>query len=198
MSFNLIEYYKALNGESSLSNDTWHINYDKRHAFRVYSDVEGYDPSAEGMLLPPTGETTESITIFSDKSGQKLNNTTIITDSEGDETVKLELGDRIVTIVMDQSGSMTWNDNGKFRYDIAKDLVEKIDINYPGDIKYNLIDYGSKFISVLLFGVVEETGINPYDIDSLNVMFQADDDANYDGIRVVRKTTGYPTSLMIV
>lgn len=194
MSFDLIEYYKALNGESSLSNNTWHINYDKRHAFRVYSGVEGYNPSVEGMSLPPSEETTETIDIFSDKLGQKLNNTAIVIDSDGNETVELELGDRIVTIVMDQSGSMTWNDNGKFRYDIAKDLVEKIDINYPGDIKYNLIDYDSKFINVLLFGVVEETGINPYDIDSLNAMFQADEDANYDGIRVVRNTADYPTS----
>ncbi len=196
MSFDLIEYYKALNGESSLSNDTWHINYDKRHAFRMYSDVEGYNPSTESMSLPPSEETTEAISIFSDKLGQKFDNTTIVTDSDGDEKVELELGDRIVTIVMDQSGSMTWNDNGKFRYDIAKDLVDKIDINYPGDIKYNLIDYGSKFINVLLFGVIEEAGINPYDVDSLNAMFQADEDANYDGIRVVRKIGGYPNSAL--
>ena len=59
----------------------------------------------------------------------KINNTKIVTDSGGNESVELELADRIVTIVMDQSGSMTWNDNEKFRHEIAQDLVEKIDIN---------------------------------------------------------------------
>ncbi len=194
MSFNLIEYYKALNGESSLSNDTWHINYDKRHAFRVYSDVDGFNPSTNSMYLPPAEETTETISTFSDKSGQKINNTKIVIDGDGTESIELELADRIVTIVMDQSGSMTWNDDGKFRHEIAQDLVDKIDINYPGDIRYNLIDYGAKFINVLLYGLIEEDGINPYDIDSLNAMFLADENANYDGIRVLRNDTAYPSS----
>ena len=194
MSFNLIEYYKALNGESSLSSGTWHINYDKRHAFRVFSDMDGYNPSIGGMSLPPTIESIESISTFSDKLGQKLNNTRVATDENGNETVELELADRIVTIVMDQSGSMTWNDSNKSRYNIAQDLIEKIGINYPGDVRYNLINYGSKFINVLLFGVISEEGINPYDINSLAAMFQADDNANYDGIRVVRNTNTYPSS----
>jgi len=194
MSFDLIEYYKALNGESSLSNDTWHINYDRRHTFRVYSDADGYNPSAGGMYLPPTPETTSDVTTFSDKSGQKFNNTTIVTDANGNESVELELADRIVTVVMDQSGSMTWNDNGKFRHSVAQDLIDKIDINYPGNISYNLVDYGAKFINVLLFGIIEEDGTNPYDVNSLNAMFQADENANYDGIRVVRRTDRYPTS----
>ncbi len=194
MSFNLIEYYKALNGESSLSNSTWHINYDKRHAFKVHSSVDGYNPSAGGMYLPPTDETTEDVVTFSDKSGQKINNTKIVTDANGVETVELELADRVVAIVIDQSGSMTWNDTGQFRHDIAQDLVNKIDFNYPGNISYDLIDYGAKFINVLLFGIIDEGDVNPYDINSLAAMFQADENANYDGIRVVRSTEGYPTS----
>jgi len=161
--------------------------------FQVYSSVDGYNPSAGGMYLPPTDESTEDITTFSDKSGQKINNTKIVTDINGNESVTLELADRIVTVVLDQSGSMTWNDNGRFRHAIAQEIVDKIDISYPGDVSYNLIDYGAKFINVLLFGIIDEGGVNPYDVNSLNAMFQADENANYDGIRVVRNSTGYPS-----
>jgi len=36
-----LDYYKARIGDSDLEEDKWYINYNKRHAFKIYSD---YDP----------------------------------------------------------------------------------------------------------------------------------------------------------
>jgi hypothetical protein len=194
MSFNLSDYYKALNGESTETSGIWHINHEKRHAYRISSDFDAIDEHNKKINLPPSEAETEIINFFSDKLGQKLKNTKITDNGDGTESIDLELGDRIVTIVMDQSGSMTWNDNNKFRHDVVTDLVNKIEINYPGSVAYNLIEYGSDIIDVLFFGVVENDAFDPNSIDSLSTMITADDEANYDGMRIIRNDDHYPTS----
>jgi len=197
MPFDLIEYYKIINGESDESSGVWHINYDKRHAYVVSSDLDATDGSNdERISLPPAPSKTEVIELFSDKLGQKLTNTKITTNEDGTEKIDLELGDRIVTLVVDQSGSMAWNDNNNFRHDIATDLINKIEINYPGKITYNLIEYGADIINVLFFGIVENDDFNPNDVSTLSTMIKSDDKANYDGMRVVRNDDHYPTSVL--
>ncbi len=184
---NLIDYYKAINGTSSLESGVWHTNFDKRHALKVYSDLEAVDEHSDTMVLSSTPSLTESIDVFSEKLGQKLNNTKITTQGDGSEIVELELDDRVVTFIIDQSGSMSWSDNGNFRHVIAQDIADKIQNNYPGDIKYNLLEFGSKFVNVVLFGVIEES----MDADDPNVVENAltiDSDENFRGIRVVRTT----------
>ena len=151
---------------------------------------------AKKITLPPSAQQAEIINFFSDKLGQKLKNTKIVDNGDGTENVELELENKIITIIMDQSGSMTWNDPNNFRHDIVTDLINKIDINYPGDITYNLIEYGADIVNVLFFGVIEKDGFNPNDINSLSKMIKADDEANYDGMRVVRNETHYPTSIL--
>ncbi len=151
---------------------------------------------AKKITLTPSEKQTDIINFFSDKLGQKLINTKVVDNGDGTKSVELELAGKIVTIVMDQSGSMTWNDNNNFRNEIATDLVNKIDINYPGDIFYNLIEYGADIIDVLFFGIEERDGFDPNDVDSLASMVTADDEANYDGMRVVRNVDHYPTTIL--
>lgn len=194
MSFNLLDYYKALNGESVETSDIWHINHEKRHAYKISSDFDAVDDHNKKINLPPSEAETELINLFSDKLGQKLKNTKITDNGDGTESVDLELEDRIVTIVMDQSGSMTWNDNNNFRHDIVTDLVNKIEINYPGNITYNLVEYGADIINVLFFGITENDAFDPNSVDSLSTMIKSDDKANYDGMRVIRNDDHYPTS----
>jgi hypothetical protein len=35
-----ITYYKAKSGDSELDEDTWYINTNKKHAFKIYSDFD--------------------------------------------------------------------------------------------------------------------------------------------------------------
>ncbi len=194
MSFNLLEYYKALNGESTESSGAWHVNYNKRHAYNISSDFDAVDEHNKKINLPPSESKTELINMFSNKLGQKLKNTIITDNKDGIESIDLELEDRIVTIIMDQSGSMTWNDNNNFRHDVVIDLINKIEINYPGNITYNLIKYGADIINVLFFGIIESDDFDPNDVSSLSKMIKADDKANYDGMRIIRNEDNYPTS----
>jgi len=194
MSFNLSEYYKALNGESTETSGVWHVNKDKSHSYKISSDFDALGASNDSIILPPTDAETELINIFSDKLGQKLKNTKITNNGDGTESIDLELEGRIVTIVVDQSGSMTWNDHNNFRYDIVEDLINKIEINYPGDITYNLIKYGADIINVLFFGIIENDSFDPNSVDSLSTMIKSDDKANYDGMRIVRNDDHFPTS----
>lgn len=196
--FTTLEYYQILNRESSLTPNKWYISPNKQHPFKIYSDFDalGGHAGESKISVPPSSAEEDIINLFSDKLGQKIENTKIVTNLNGTERIELELEDRIVTIITDQSGSMTWNDNNNFRHDIASDLINKISINYPGTVFYNLIEYGADIVNVLFFGVIESDDFDPNDIDSLSKMIKADDKANYDGIRIIRNEDHYPNSVV--
>jgi hypothetical protein len=193
MVFTLRDYYEALNGESSLARDTWHVNYDKRHVFKISSDQDVLDGSNDAITLAPSSEETLLVQKFSDQTGQKVKNTKIVSQDDGTEEIQLELEDRIITIVMDQSGSMTWSDSGNLRHQVAEELISKIAENYPGDVSYNLVTFGGTLVNVLFFGLIEEEGVDVTDLDSVASLILADEDANFAGVRVMRSTTGYPS-----
>ena len=65
--------------------------------------------------------------------------------------LQLELEDRLLTIILDESGSMTWNDYGGDRYIYLKRLLTKLNATYPGSIKANLISFGGSLIQTNLF-----------------------------------------------
>jgi len=110
----------------TLIKNIWNINYDKRHALKISSDYDAIDEHSDTVIVPPTNSLTENVNTFSEKLGQKLNKTKITTQDDGSEIVELELDDRIVTFIIDQSGSMSWNDINKKRYAIAQDIADKI------------------------------------------------------------------------
>ena len=203
MSFNSKDYYDAKSGESNLEKGKWHIDEDRRYAFKVSSDFDPLqgDPSANpseesAIFMPEVPETTKVVEHFSSSLNQKIKNVNI-NDIGGDkEEVELELGDRILSLVIDQSGSMTWNDKDGFRHDMASELINVVSDNYPGVVKYNLVEYGAIIVETLFFGVVVADGKNLNSIDSISALHFADSDAKYSGIRVVRNEDHPPTSVI--
>jgi hypothetical protein len=193
MVFSVKDYYDTLNGESDITRDVWNVNYDKRHVFKVYSDREAIDEHVDDFILPPSSAETDLVNVFSNKLNQKIKNTKIVSNLDGTESVELELEDRLITVIVDNSGSQTWTDNGGFRYSIVRELVNSIESNYPGHIYYNLIAFGGALVNVLFFGLIEEDGIDTTDFDSVAKLILADNDANFAGIRVMRSTSNYPS-----
>jgi len=95
-----------------------------------------------------------------------------------DAKVKLALDSRVLAFLVDQSGSLTWNDYDGSRFDLVRQFASDLNNIYPGVLHYALASYGSKIIDTLeLERVTEGT-------DSL-----------YGGTyRIVRKTSGYPVT----
>lgn len=192
MSYSLKQYYEALNGESSFVSETWYVNNDARHLFRVYSDFDCLDETNKKMIVTPTSPETLTQEVFSTTLNQKINSTSIIDENDGTERVELELDDRIITFIIDKSGSATWNDPNGYRYTLSKELISQIENNYPGNIFYNLVTYGSLYVDVLLFAV-KESDLESYDYSSAAQLSLISDDSNFAGIRVRRKIGDYPS-----
>ena len=194
-------YYQAANGISSLSPGQWYVNKEKKHAFKIASD---YDTVLDGKLVPePATPASEIITNFSNGTAGptgsptwevELDNTKITTDSGGTEQIELNLPDRILTLLMDQSGSMSWNDSGGLRHTISRRLVERVDATYPGTINYNLVQFGGEPVNVTLFGTLDTVSLDGNDVQTVTASFFEDEENNFAGIRVVRKEGSYPTS----
>tara|TARA_Y100000310_G_scaffold57488_2_gene52686 strand:+ start:14241 stop:20195 length:5955 start_codon:yes stop_codon:yes gene_type:complete len=190
-----IEYYKAVNTESSLQQGIWNVNTSKRHAFKIFSDRDILEEHEEKILIPPVTQETSSIVTFSSQIDKIFKDTKIVVDDSGSESVVLTLDNRVVTIILDQSGSMTWNDNNKFRHTLASEIVEKIDENYPGEIKYNILDYGGVLVDLLFFAVIDDGSVDVSDLNTLTKLLFADRDANFAGVRVIRNPDRYPESV---
>lgn len=116
----------------------------------------------------------------------------------GTNSLILELEDRLITVILDESGSMTWNDNSRDRYIYLRRLLEKLDNTYPGTITANLIGFGGVPTATKLFlAESNETNLqtdttNTVEFNSfLQSRFQ---DSVYDfaGVRIVRRTDRFP------
>jgi len=188
MSLTNKDFNEIISGSSELEKDIWYKDSEKKYLFSVFSDSENdiIDTVNKKIILTPNSESSLNVSTFSDKNIINSTNIKIEENEYGEEYIKLELDDRIVTIIIDQSGSMTWNDSNGTRHVIAKNLVESINNSYPGNIKYNLIKYGSKYIDTLLFGLIDENITDINSINDLNSLYFSDSQSDFSKIRVVR------------
>ncbi|MFA5758833.1 MAG: VWA domain-containing protein, partial [Clostridia bacterium] len=188
MSLTNKDFNEIVSGVSELEKGIWHKDSYKKYLFSVFSDSENdiVDTVNNKIILTPNDESSLNVATFSDKNIISSTNIKIEENEYGEEYLKLELEDRIVTIIIDQSGSMTWNDANGSRHVIAKNLVESINSSYPGDIKYNLLKYGSKYINTLFFGLIDENISDINSIDDLNDLYFSDSNSDFSKIRIVR------------
>lgn len=63
----------------------------------------------------------------------------------------LNLEKRLLNIILDQSGSMTWNDAGADRFTFLSRMLTKLDNAYPGQINVNLIGFGGTLTATTMF-----------------------------------------------
>ncbi len=110
-------------------------------------------------------------------------------------SLTLQLENRLLTIILDESGSMTWNDQHEDRYTYIKRLLSKLDSTYPGAIKANLIGFGGSLTDTNLF--IAQSGSGSLSDEGLSFEQQLSSsfqDSVYDfaGVRVVRRTDRFP------
>jgi len=148
-------FYPAL-----LSTDggaSWTSSSSRRFAFLAYSHLanatDAYDQSSSVL---PGGTTVVLDNTQAEWQQGILNNV----DALVDNTVVLTIGNLAITFVVDQSGSMGWNDPSGTRFDFAKALIDDIEATLPtGDsATYSLVTFSSMPIDDLL---IYQTGQNP-------------------------------------
>tara|TARA_B100000614_G_scaffold262895_1_gene299678 strand:+ start:24094 stop:33870 length:9777 start_codon:yes stop_codon:yes gene_type:complete len=162
-------------------------------AIRVWEFRDALDSSACVLTTPDSDEFTFRQQTFDDAIIEPIfRNTSITNEEEDSNEVQLDLPDRIVTLLVDQSGSMTWNDSGGLRHDLARRLVNRLDATYPGDVYFNIFSFESTPIRVNFFAVIESDDVNTNDTSDVADSYFADQESGYAGIRVVRKASSYP------
>ena len=193
--FDMLSYYQSLRedfgSEILFVEGEWNVNFEKIHAFSVSKDVDRLDKKEEKISIEPITETNLTIDNFSSQNNLELFRTKIIDVGEA-ENVELDLNRRIITIVMDQSGSMTWNDNSGTRHNISQQMIEDINNRYPGVINYNIIKYEGLPVKIIFFGSVEDTDVSSVTVNSLSSFHFGDEEAGFAGTRVVRKLGSFP------
>jgi hypothetical protein len=105
------------------------------------------------------------------------------TDVTVGDTVAINFGNFVVTIVVDQSGSMTWNDANGVRFDFLKNFIADIDTklgDYSPDsvVSYSILKFRGRRIGNLTIGL-QGTVVEGFE---------------FDGVRVYRSTEAYPST----
>ncbi len=112
-------------------------------------------------------------------------------------SLALELEDRLITLVLDESGSMTWNDVNADRHTYLRRLITKLRDTYPGTMTANLVSFGGTLItSELLITKASSDFLSSGEGQNLNQLLQETfQDSVYDfaGVRVVRRTDRFPS-----
>jgi len=208
-------YYQAASGGSTLTQTVWHMNDNKKHAFIIYGDRDPQtkcgdaqsSPTVPDALTPQSAEQVTSVisnfsSHFSDDPRdpfffrtQVVDDLSAVPGGDGQpERVELDLDAHVLSILLDQSGSMSWNDDKGLRHTVARRLVNRLASTYPGDISFNLVSFGGEPVDVTLFGVLDSTEITGNDVQKVNAAFFQDDESNFAGVRVLRKRGSFPTS----
>jgi len=158
-----------------------------RMAVRVYAASSSSDACIQ---TSPAIQKAITITDFDNPSLKpKFTNTASV-----DGGLALNLPERTVVFVIDQSGSMSWSDKSKTRYDVASNILSAIDNAYPGRVNSVISTFQSDPIKVEWFAVTEEqisTPSNP--VIAKGGAFK-DEGTDFYGVQVVRRYDRYPVS----
>lgn len=206
----ILNYYSIFNDSSGISKNNWYISYDKRHALKIYSDflpvsqdeVIKYDIDEYGnpyideynssLIVAANTESELTINSFSNFD-ISLKNAKIVSDEYGSEKITINNPNRIVSLIMDNSGSMSWNDQSGDRYDIAKRFIDKISHTMydPASAIFNISSFGGKKAHFMPSAHVVDS--DAYKKDEPSDLF-ANMSKNVYGVRLVRKIDSYPSS----
>jgi len=115
-------------------------------------------------------------------------------NTDGGVGVRLELPQRVVGILMDQSGSMSWNDPDNTRFSIANDIVDRFQGGYPGDVSFAISSFSGVPINIDWFAALEKDVDNAGNPSSAQAVYSLSSSHNFSGVQIVRKAGSVPSS----
>ena len=164
-----------------------------KYAIRYYSNFDSIDVINEKIITPSAVEVNKTINKFDAISlDPNFVQTEAVSVTEETNKVTLSLPDRLVTVIIDQSGSQTWNDRNGERFNLTEQMLTRLNSSYPGELKYNLLSFGATPIKINFFAVVESDTVDTSTEASTANAFFFDQESNFAGVRVIRSEFGYP------
>lgn len=145
---------------SSDSGATWIEHTDVVRLIRI---AKSYNPfsvlCSEGVLRSSVAD--EAVVAISDfKDPQRdggatysgSHHGTVVDESDVDQSVVISSKKLIASIVVDNSGSMGWNDRGQNKVVAINEIIGQIRSGYPGDVVFDLVKFGAAGIGVPVSG----------------------------------------------
>jgi hypothetical protein len=171
----------------SLSGGAW-TDFSNSLALRAYSDAVGADGNC-GLSTPPARLEPKDIEDFLIEDFLPVfDNTDTVPHGTGN-AVEIKFGDRIVTFIVDQSGSMTWEDRDGVRHKVSRDILDRLNSAYPGDVKYNLLKIGASPVFPVVVPLLTKVVSNDFS-EIIREAFLPSSE-NFSGYRVLRKVGGF-------
>jgi Concanavalin A-like lectin/glucanases superfamily len=175
----------------SYNNSTYTLDTNSSLSLSVYSFLNSIDQIDCTLTTVDAPLKTSIYNNFTDLSPVDQN-TGIQTNPYGGEEVYLDIGKKIVTVVLDESGSESWNDVNKKRHTYAKGVLSAINDRYGDLVSYNLVKIKSeKAFSFLLTSSTQIDEPTPSNIIKANLTGLP---TNIVGFRVIRNSVRYPNS----
>lgn len=161
---------------SSDAGATWASDPTRKFSYVAYSlvqDAVDYNDQSAAIQAGRLASVVDDT--GADFSLAKLDRMAVVGD-----TVAIAFGNFVVTLVIDQSGSMTWNDNKGLRFDFLKQYITDLEsILPPGSTAtYSLVKFRSRKVG------------------RIDVIIQGAGSAGADveGVRIVRNASHYPVN----
>jgi hypothetical protein len=170
--------------------DAFSVDHTRSMALRVYSDL---DVDEYGTAITPDAKlVSDVVNDFDGDISPLFDNTEVLFDEYGTESVALNVDPKLLNIVVDQSGSNTWNDSDKARLAVLRDLLDTLEGRYPEQLRFNLFKIaGTPTFS--FFIPLKEKITNNSVADIVRAFFK-DDSYDFAGFRVLRKKGSYPST----
>lgn len=161
-------------------------NFQENYSFELHE----YDPALHNGVLETKSPSSDIITINDFHDGIHFR-----TGPE-DHSLILKLENRLLNLILDESGSMTWNDANGDRFTYFKRLLTKLEATYPGQIKVNLIGFGGSLTKTTIFVVAASSSVynSADEFDKLTSKAFGGSIYDLDSVRVVRNSHHFPVS----
>ncbi len=156
------------------------INY----SIELFSDTE----PLSGNELDIQNPVQSSFVIDDFSSG--LHVRTVATE----DGLTLSLDKRLLGIIVDQSGSMTWNDSNNDRIEFVRRMLTKLENTYPGSVDVILSKFGGYVIedSSFIIKLESNTTVSASQYETLKQESMANSIYDFFGVRIVRRPDRYP------
>ena len=193
--WSLVNYYCLYHGiEGNWVSGTWYVNRDKKHAMKIFSDDSGFDDANDRINVSSPSQDVLTSSYFN-VDNLEFFGTRLQSDAYGFNDIGLDFNNNIITLLFDESGSMSWNDENGFRHDLAKRFINKVAGAYPAEVLYKIFTFGGQKIKLTVAAdIEEESQLSTIDTEFFQQYLFNDKINNFAGVRVVRRDDAFPAN----